>query len=68
MKDLKHFHQAAFNAAQEFISEGKTHGYLYVSTDYTVTYSRKIELCRPQVVRFYFSPELGVVFNGRTMA
>jgi len=67
MKDLKYFEQVAKEAAEEFKIEGKTSGYLYVSTDYTVIYSRKIDLCRPQVVRFYFSPETGVIFNGRTL-
>lgn len=67
MKDLRFFTEAATESATELIREGKSTGYLYVSPDYTVTYSRKIDLCRPQVVRYYFSPETGVIFNGRTL-
>ena len=67
MKDIKFFTDAAKLAATELTQQGKVLGYLYVSPDYTVTYSRKIDLCRPQVVRYYFSPELGVILNGRTL-
>lgn len=67
MKDQRFFDEAATEAATELISSGTDTGYLYVDTSYAVTYSRKIDLCRPQIVRYYFSPTTGVIFNGRTL-
>ena len=54
MKDIKFFEQAAKEAVIELNSEGVTHGYLCINTDYTYIYSKKNDLCRPQVVRYYF--------------
>ena len=68
MKDIKFFEQAAKKAVIELNLEGVTHGYLCINTDYTYIYSKKNDLCRPQVVRYYFSPETGLIFNGRTLA
>jgi len=68
MKDLKYFEQAAKEAMNEAILEGKIRGYLFISPDYTYFYSKKNDLYRTQVVRYYFSPENGLEFNGRTLA